>query len=277
MNINKYKKIVKTFVIQYVKQNKINFWYQDKKSPEENLYQFYQTVSAHSTDWGNTTRPEAALEKKYGNFLKIIHQSDHPINVYVDYGGGDGQITDKFARCLTNTPQVYNIDVADYTSLQTIPITFIQNTDPNLLIEQLLKMPSVDLITMVHSLHHTKYPDLTPEESRTLVIDSLTKKVKPGSLLLVREHDVVDQTTHVNVLVMHLIYEIVELKNRDLSRGEFINFIRNYETQHQGWYFSREYLKTLLSNLGWRSIEYYQRDYLNSARVYTELYTMTIV
>lgn len=160
---------------------------------------------------------------------------------YLDYGGGDGEITAAIARHIKSSKlnsyivdieqwfgNIYDMKYADtltYGTIRTYELPFEDN--------------SLDFITCFQVLHHIKrYNDIIKEIYRVL---------KPGGLLVLREHDCRDEFDRMLIDVEHSIYETT------LKQIDKINILK-YLSEYEAYYKSRTEWNTLLKDIGLENI-----------------------
>jgi len=159
----------------------------------------------------------------------------HPIENYLDFGGGDGSITlgiSKYFKCINtycvdiknwddNKPRKYLYNQLNYIDVNKYNPTFniLQN--------------SLNLITAFQVFHHML------DVSTTLKI--LYDLLKPGGYLIIREHDCDNNDTRMLIDIEHILYDYVydEIPNcinnyfaYYKTKNEWINIITNIGFKH---------------------------------------------
>jgi SAM-dependent methyltransferase len=157
--------------------------------------------------------PWEGPKKPYTSLLSNV-----PVQVksYLDYGCGSGHGAIQVAKYLGMPEVVHGYDIEDVIVVTNKPKLQYRNK----LLDQ------YDLVTMVNVLHHV--------QDASYVMYEVMKAVKPGGILLIKDHFV----SSVNVLLAVLVHEIYEptgcvqepeaLYFRDSRK--IIDLIR-----HQGW------------------------------------------
>ncbi|QJX73100.1 hypothetical protein F-VV57_0339 [Faustovirus] len=157
--------------------------------------------------------------------------------VYADIGAGDCKLTLAIAKAI-NAAKIYNIDVGDYCT-ETPQINYIDGS-----IDKTIDIPdaSVNLITMINSLHHMgDYEHKIAEAKRILA---------PNGLLLVSDHVIDgDNSADLQRIIrnQHYIHYVNHLTSRDtlLDYNEFKAATTAYITRNQLHLFDREKLDKL--------------------------------
>jgi SAM-dependent methyltransferase len=94
------------------------------------------------------------------------------INSYLDFGCGDGSITQYIgAKLKLPTTNIYGLDIQTRNCKN---ITYLHDI-------QLLNSASVDLITAFVSFHHIK--------NINLALEGISRVIKPGGVFIIREHN----------------------------------------------------------------------------------------
>lgn len=151
------------------------------------------------------------------------------VNTYLDFGGGDGTISEGIAKWLgVKKENAISADVAGWLSgtqvqKQLSGITF--NTIP---ISGKLpyKDGQFDAITCFVVLHH-----IEKLEDR---INELYRILAPGGWLLIREHDCRDNATRAIIDIYHNLFELIYNKSPNYSKvlDEYYGEYKNKEQWH---------------------------------------------
>lgn len=234
--------------------------------------------------WGNVKRSASIIYHKYGDIIREIQSSKNIIENYIDYGSGDGFHSFIFGS-IFKAKHIYCLDINDYRleNYKSVNIKFIKNNDKNSLgldeknlskpVNTPIKPNSVNLITLLQTLHHVEFEGMSPEETRDKVITDLTKLAAKNCYLILREHDYTgDSKILSNILFEHLVYEINDFKGIK-SIDEISEFINTYDKKHQGSYFSYDNIKENLNKHGWELIGVKPEiSPYNFTRIYTVLF-----
>jgi SAM-dependent methyltransferase len=237
------------------------------------LYMLYQ----HKPDtkkWGNVG--DMNLSYKFSdNILRPLPRK----GIYVDYGCGSGKLTKAMARFL-NAKKSYCVDVDNYIDIGVgsaidgdDEINFIENKTETSMDDK-IKKDTVDLITATQSLHHVNFNATTDDFRQSLAqsLDNFTTKLKPGGMLLIREHDVRNANDLYPVVFEHLLYDLIELKDKTFTKEQLREYIEGYHWLHNGWYFSKDDLHNLIISRGYRLIVSEYKPGGNPSRIYNSLY-----
>lgn len=183
---------------------------------------------------------------------------------YLDYGGGEGEITAAIAKHIGSTKEnsfivdveewfgnVYNVKYADILTYKTIRIYQLPFDDN-----------SLDFITCFQVLHHIK--------DYKKIISEFYSILRPGGLLVLREHDCRDEYDRMLIDMEHSIYETTLKK---IDKTSMLKYLSGYEA----YYMSRDEWNQLFIKAGFKNIT----DNINSklsepktpARYYFEVYT----
>jgi ubiquinone/menaquinone biosynthesis C-methylase UbiE len=101
---------------------------------------------------------------------ELLNLIPFKINSYLDYGCGDGSITRQLGSALdVNSKNIFGVDLVD-----TPGINYVKNVKE-------INPDSFDLVTAFVSLHHI--------ENGKKIIGEIHRILKPGGLLIIREHD----------------------------------------------------------------------------------------
>jgi ubiquinone/menaquinone biosynthesis C-methylase UbiE len=147
---------------------------------------------------------ETARSKQLVKFLNKINKKD--IKRYLDFGGGDGSLTLSIKNTLNlQNEDVYITDIKKYDTIDKYNLNFVQNNNG------VIDLPenSFDLITAYMVFHHIK--DDIQEQN----IQQLYKLLKPGGILVLREHNLHFKNKYVKkhvvatLDIMHDIYDHV--------------------------------------------------------------------
>lgn len=242
-----------------------DFEYSDDLTPSQNLLVFYRIGHGGGQKWGNRPVSKKFIQKvqrKYQNVLKRIPKRP---DIYVDYGCGDGKTTQGIAAYLMPRKTAC-VDIQDYR--QTKYGEFVANPSANAFNDE-FAVSSIGLTSLFQSLHHVEFGEIVDPVGRICrVISDITKRTAPGGNLIVREHDVNEERIK-PVLIEHLVYEIMEIKE-DMSDDEFQMWVGSYAEKHNGWYLSRKDLQSIIKKCGWKLV--YGELVPNSTFIYNELW-----
>jgi SAM-dependent methyltransferase len=175
--------------------------------------------------------PERA--KKRALEIKRLLPEKYQPEVYLDFGGADGQITAEVGVALGATVS-YCADLDSWENMhhnvsrdsrvQFLPIDQNENKIP-------LPDNSVDFCTALQVLHHL--PNLNKS------LSELYRVLKPGGYLIIREHDVTSEDERHRVNLIHYLYEVVTATKPNLDYFD-----------HNPIYHSQLQWSNILTNIG---------------------------
>jgi len=177
---------------------------------------------------------------------------------HLDYGGNDGSVASEFAKILkVDKSQVYSADVESWLGNKK------NNLHDNItytMLSENQKLPyrtnSFDSVSCLQVLHHIEYIDAH--------INELNRILKPGGLLVIKEHDCHNESTQFLIDIEHMIHEYVV---QDEQNTKILNtYVAFYKSFHD--------LNTILINSGF---EFVSDDYnfdpkINPTRYYFAIY-----
>lgn len=178
--------------------------------------------------------------------------------VYLDYGCGDGQ-TMGLVSDVFRPDEKYCVDIDDHRHDKSGK--FFRSIND-------IKNKSIDLITSCQVLHHVDYK---LEKN----VSALVNKLKPGGILIIREHDAVTKNHMYNIIVEHMLFDIGHLadEKKEKSFDEIKTFVDTYHTAQPAWYFSKKRLvKAVLRNRGMKLLHYKYKIGRNNTRIYNAVF-----
>ena len=263
--VNKYKKFrgMLDKQLRYVngfnkKKNRNNSFYYK-------LYEIYKYKPGFKR-WGNVIRP--VLDKKFNRTIMNILDKMNESSSVMDYGCGDGYTLKYFED---KVKDIICVDIDDYRShmknsqfIKNSHISSIDTIDNN----------SIDLLIALQSLHHIEFEDDKTDfyDRITPIIQSIVNKIKPGGYLLIREHDVKNTKDLYPVLFEHLLYDLMELKDKSMSIEEVKKWVQSYHIKHKGWYFSKQFLQGVLEDAGMELVETEYKRGENPSNIYNSIF-----
>jgi ubiquinone/menaquinone biosynthesis C-methylase UbiE len=178
---------------------------------------------------------------------------------YLDFGGGDGEITLAVSNRLNiNNKSTYCVDIEEW---------FDKDRSKNNMINHVLvsgdgSLPFSDsyfsFVSAFQSLHHVEELQLTLKE--------LSRIVKKGGYLLIREHDCVNNVAKMLIDVEHALFERSCPEKEDDG---------SFQKSYYGEYRSKGEWSKLLQSVGFRYIPLYYpciNRYKNPTNYYYALY-----
>lgn len=139
---------------------------------------------------------------------KLVPQA----NTYLDFGCGDGSITERIAE-LTGAKTVYGVELQPVAA----SVQYLASTSS-------LPAESVDLITAFVSLHHVSHLEIDHKMCEFYRI------LRPGGTLIIREHDSDNSDEFMCFLnLIHIFIEIDCQQNNHVNAGAIIQGI-NYRS-----------------------------------------------
>ena len=130
----------------------------------------------------------------------------------------------------------------------------------------------------LQSLHHVEFEDDKTDFYDRIrpIVQSIVNKIKPGGYLLIREHDVKNTEDLYPVLFEHLLYELMELKDKSMSLDEVKKWVSEYHINHKGWYFSKAFLQEILEDNGMKLIETEYKRGENPSHIYNSIFVKNL-
>ena len=177
---------------------------------------------------------------------------------HLDYGGNDGSVASEFAKITKlDKSQVFSADVESW--LGNKKDNLFQNITYTMLSEN-QKLPykseSFDSISLLQVLHHIEFIDVHLKE--------IYRILKPGGILVIKEHDCDTASTQLLIDIEHMIHEVVEPEVQNLK------ILNSYA----GFYKSFDELDKLLKNIGFDFVsdDYNFNTKYNPTRYYFATY-----
>jgi SAM-dependent methyltransferase len=233
------------------------------------LYKLYKYKPCNKNKkWGNISH-ESPMDLKFNsNIMSIINNIDSDSNV-LDYGCGNGWSLHHFENKTKNTTCV---DIDDYRTYAK-NTDFVKNSHISS-IDEKIENNSMDFVMALQSLHHIEFSGEKTEYADRIrpIITSIISKIKPGGHLLIREHDVKNSDDLCPVIFEHLLYDIIELDGKNMSFEKLKMWIKNYHINHNGWYFSKQFLHDILKQEGMKLIDTEIKKGSNVSHIYNSLY-----
>lgn len=181
--------------------------------------------------------------KYINDALKIVNKSIGGDQYYhLDYGGNDGSVASEFAKITKlDKSQVFSADVESW--LGNKKDNLFKNITYNMLSEN-QKLPydneSFNSISLLQVLHHIEFIDVHLKEIHRIL--------KPGGILIIKEHDCESASTQMLIDIEHMIHEVVEPEVQNLK------ILNTYAA----FYKSFNDLNKILENIGF---EFVSDDY----------------
>jgi ubiquinone/menaquinone biosynthesis C-methylase UbiE len=182
------------------------------------------------------TTNKAPNKSQFVKFISEIHNNSTIKDfAYIDIGSGNGEDT-KCLSSLLNCKNPIYADIADVTDKDIENKSFIKivNFEPFP-----LKDESMDAVSMLHSLHHM--PDA---EFR---LRDITRFLKSGGFILLKDHNVVSDEDAKNVSFEHFVYSVGEGKAELKDKND-------YQKIEPMYYFSADIVSNFLESLGYKRI-----------------------
>ena len=180
---------------------------------------------------------------------------------YVDFGGSDGTISSALTSYMKIPKEKsFSVDIENWFNLSNIAkynnITYIRVKENNPLE---FKDNSVDFITCFQVLHHIK--------NFQFVISEFKRILKPGGIILLREHDCRNDGDRMLIDVEHSVNEITQ---RHLDRCNAEKYLNDYEA----YYESRSYWLNAFRDFKLVSNQYtFTKDVRGPTRYYYEVFS----
>ena len=177
---------------------------------------------------------------------------------HLDFGGNDGSVASEFAKITKlDKSQVFSADVERW--LGNKKDNLFQNITYTMLSEN-QKLPykseSFDSISLLQVLHHIEFIDVHLKEIHRIL--------KPGGILVIKEHDCDTLSTQLLIDIEHMIHEVVEPEVQNLK------ILNSYAA----FYKSFTELNKLLENIGFEFVsdDYNFNTKYNPTRYYFATY-----
>jgi ubiquinone/menaquinone biosynthesis C-methylase UbiE len=138
---------------------------------------------------------------------------------YLDVSCGDGHKTALFAKKL-NLPKnnVWGTDIekwGPYKSKENMPINFKPLLNNKLNFET----NEFDILSIFLSLHHIPIADVHA------LLDEFSRVLKPNGLLVIIEHNIVDDYDHLLVDIQHSVYSYIYDKKVNDTYANYLNYM----------------------------------------------------
>jgi ubiquinone/menaquinone biosynthesis C-methylase UbiE len=221
----KYSKQIESIITRYVRDDKI-FYALNTLLPQQ-IEEYDRTIA-------RLKQIESVIESK------VFKENNKKGMVYLDYGGGNGEITSAIAKRINSKKEnSYCMDVMSWyenereSLYDNISYKYINTNKIHLDTE------SVRFITCFQVLHHiTGYQE---------VLDEFYRILAPGGLIIIREHDCEDYLDDALIDIEHSLYETtIKRKTEDENR----KYLNGYEA----YYMNKEELRTALLSKGFKEI-----------------------
>lgn len=167
-----------------------------------------------------TYRTEHRLERLIKILKKTVPKQSRQIQQILDIGCADGTITAKIGKHFKlPISNIHGCDVVDQAgSNPTFTHTLIKEGD---------RLPyetdSMDLVIALMSLHHVRHLDC--------MLKDISRVLKPGGLLFIREHNVTSTRVEAILDVVHGFYELVWATR--CKHCDFSNYFIKYRSAEQ--------------------------------------------
>lgn len=167
------------------------------------------------------------------------------VKSYLDYGGGEGYMAEEIGKKLHLAREnIHVVDVAEWSGRKFTPSEGVvfHEIGKNGSCSDLANIPdnSIDLITVFHVLHHV------PVDQRESVLRSLNRVLSPNGLMILYEHDCMQNSLLSALIDMeHLFFDVIVAGNMSLHKFRE-TFYANYLPQ-QAWksMFNKHEFKTV--------------------------------
>jgi SAM-dependent methyltransferase len=236
------------------------------------FYKIYKHGSSNKQKkWGNASNTKSTKTYKFSD--KILNKIKAPPgSIYMDFGCGDGRLAKEISELIPEV-QTYCIDAEDFR--ENKESKFILNDEPKILNDS-FEDGSVSVITASQVLHHVNFKNngvLEKFDDRLLfTLKLMVAKLKPGGLLIIREHDVYSLDRLYPVILEHLMFALMEIEDKDLTPTELKNWIDTYHMINDGWYFSKQYIISLIKGLGLKQLFYENKAGNNPSHIFNVLF-----
>jgi len=239
----------------------------DKTSNSKSSNNKSSNNKSSNNKWSKTADIKYKYDKNIIKYFDKLHNN----STHLDYGSGDGAIS-KYILNKNKNNRSYSIDIKDYRSddlKNNKNNMFIENVSINTINNE-IKNNTVDLITALNSLHHIEFKNMEHDEIIDNIIDSFYRILKPGGLLLIKEHNATSMDDLYPIIYQHMMYHIL-FECKDINSIEDVkNIVDNYHITDKAWYMSKKYLHNKLINKGFKLL--YNKDKNNETKIYNSLF-----
>lgn len=207
---------------------------------DSNMEDFYGKLK-DAKKWSSKT----VRTDKYDWLTKYLPNTD----IYLDIGTGSGEdfaIIEKISKAKLGVAS----DVIDNRLAKDSEFLLITEN-----VEIDLEDNSIDLITIFHAVHHSK--DIL------FRLRDMVRILKPGGVLIIKDHDVTTSEDANNVSYEHFLYSIGEgaVTTTDAER---------YQEIEPMYYYPAYYIRNYLKNLGLEEVHF--EGYSNPTKVYFAIF-----
>jgi ubiquinone/menaquinone biosynthesis C-methylase UbiE len=146
----------------------------------------------------------------------------------LDVGGGNGDVLVNIGANL-NIPKSHLFCLEpnggwdyQYTNTDKVSYVFWNNK----IIPNIVKNASIDVVIIMVTLHHMK------EHERNALFTNLHRVTKPGSLLILKEHDAQDRSDILSIEWEHILFSIIRTNVTTLENiTEIMNYYEDYRSE----------------------------------------------
>jgi SAM-dependent methyltransferase/predicted RNA methylase len=203
----------------------------------------FQNVNI-DTSWASKT---IKSNDRFDDILQYISTDD--INLYLDIGSGDA-VDFNFMVNKIKPKRSISVDIKDSRLDKSFEFYLLQVNQPLLLADE-----SVDIITIFHALHHSS--------DALFRLRDIYRLLKTGGLFILKDHDVSNSDIANIVSFEHFVYSIGE-------GTATIDNAKNYNDIEPMYYYSADYIKNYLINIGFEVIMF--NSYNNSTHTYKAIF-----
>jgi len=184
---------------------------------------------------------------RFDDILKYILSNN--TGLYLDIGSGDAVDFDFIVRKL-NPERAISVDIKDLRLNKSFEFHILEVNQPILLADE-----SVDIISIFHALHHSK--------DALFRLRDIYRLLKVEGLFILKDHDVSNIDVANIVSFEHFVYSIGE-------GTATINDAKNYNDIESMYYYSSDYIKNYLINIGFEIIMF--QSYDNPTRTWKAIF-----
>jgi ubiquinone/menaquinone biosynthesis C-methylase UbiE len=188
-------------------------------------------------------------DTRFDNILRYCYKN---IDTYLDIGSGDG-IDFKFIKERLSAKKGITADVKNYLLVDLADNESFLEIGVNVPLD--IKDASVDVITMLHSLHHAV--------DAMFRLRDIARILKPCGILIIKDHDIVNKEDAENVSFEHFVYSVGEA-------AATIEDAENYQSIVPMYYYSHKDIRQFVLSLGFSEKLY--EPYNNSTKVYYSVF-----
>ncbi len=183
-------------------------------------------------------------DTRYNFILRYVKQ----IKIYIDVGTGDGRDFELIADKVKAARPIAS-DIIDQRVNKTQDFILLGLNKP-------IPVSSVDLVTVFHSLHHA--------EDALYRLRDISRIIKDGGILIIKDHDIVTEDDAMNVSFEHFVYSIGEGTATIHDDARYQDIVPMY-------YYSAKQIREFVIGLGFTEV-LFNEVLFNKTKTLTRVY-----